>query len=70
MSDLSAKNIFFLGLGAFAMATSFQLYSMSKNLEEQTERVTKMAIKKKNMREKKLERDSYGKEKNATRKIL
>ena len=70
MSDFSAKNIFFLGLGAFAMVTSFQLYSMSKNLKEQTERVTKMAIKKKYMREKNIERDNHGKEKIATRKIL
>ena len=70
MSDLSAKNIFFLGLGAFAMVTSFQLYSMSKNLREQTERVTKMAIKKKYMREKNQERESQCKDKNATREIL
>ena len=50
MSDFSAKNLFFLGLSAFAMLTSFHLYSMSNKLKEQSERVTQMAIEKKEKR--------------------
>ena len=52
MSDFSAKNLFFLGLSAFAVLTSFHLYSLSNRLKEQSERVAQMAIEKEEKRTK------------------
>ena len=70
MSDCSAKNLFFFGLSAFALLSSFQLYQMSKNLKEQTDKVAELAAIEKAKHEKNLERAQKGKEENATHEML